>query len=331
MQNDPRDRSPKKGAQLVKWLKKLAVDRNRQGYVKFLGTQHAAVFSSASPTLLVTFETLESILDDRDDELPLGQELAKQNGWSHLGVIADGNSWFRNKSVYSFFDDLIDECFFDDFDQVVFMGEGMCGYAAAAYSVAAPDCTVLLFSPQATLDPRIAIWDHRFIRKRRLSFNDRYGYAPEMIEAANKVYLFYDPESDMEAMHAALFTRPHVTKLRCRWLGQFIADDFAQMGILEDLVKTAGENGDVAQEFYRLYRARHDYLPYLRRLLKHLTDEDRCMLSGILCRNVIGRFDAPRIQRQLEKIEAKMKADGRTLPRKKIRKKFDSPPFPPLA
>ena len=39
--------------------------------------------------------------------------------------------------------------------------------------------------PQATLDPRVAEWDDRFLHMRRTDFTDRYGYAPDMLDAAS--------------------------------------------------------------------------------------------------------------------------------------------------
>ncbi|MEJ6745505.1 MAG: hypothetical protein QNK98_01850 [Yoonia sp.] len=51
---------------------------------------------------------------------------------------------------------MIDDGFFEDFYNVLFYGTHGGTYAAAAYSVAAPGCTVLALRPQATLDPRIA-------------------------------------------------------------------------------------------------------------------------------------------------------------------------------
>ena len=76
--------------------------------------------------------------------------------------------------------------FFDDFDHVVFYGAGPCKYAAAAFSVAAPAATVDAIQPQTTLDPRITDWDDRYMKMRRTDFTSRYGYAPDMLDAAEQ-------------------------------------------------------------------------------------------------------------------------------------------------
>ena len=321
MTDDPSAQSRPMDAQTQEWLNRLEDIGDEPGYFIPLGQRHHAVLTEGSSTLLVTFETIKSIRKDTDEELPLGFDLIADRGWSHLGLLADGDTWFRDPAVYEYFDNALDDGFFEDFDQVVFLGAGMCGYAAAAFSVVAPGSTVILFNPQATLDPRVAEWDHRFKSRRRISFTDRYGYAPDMVDAADKVFLFYDPEDEMDAMHAALFTRSHVAKLRCRFLGHHIMQDMIHMDILQSLIDTACEGGDVGMRFHQLYRARHEYPPYLRRLLKHLDDDDRCILSGLLCRFATRRVEEPRFQERLENIEKRLAAVGITLPNaRRIRK-----------
>jgi hypothetical protein len=112
--------------------------------------------------------------------------LFKKNGWSHLSIILDGDTWFHDPKVYAYFNRLDDDGFFDDFDHVVFYGAGPCKYAAAAFSVAAPGATVDAIQPQTTLDPRITDWDDRYMKMRRTDFTSRYGYAPDMLDAAEQ-------------------------------------------------------------------------------------------------------------------------------------------------
>lgn len=194
------------------WLDAISGLTQDSGYTELLGAHHAAIFIENKSTLLVTFETYAGITGLSPDAHPFGWQMAKALGWSHLCIAADSDTWFRDGRVYGCFDRLIDDGFFEDFDQVIFYGAGSCGYAAAAFSVAAPGATVIALKPQATLDPRVAEWDDRYIHMRRTSFTDRYGYAPDMLDAAKEAFVIYDPDNDLEAMHAALFTRPNVTK-----------------------------------------------------------------------------------------------------------------------
>jgi len=108
-------------------------------------------------------------------------------------MISDGDTWFRDPQIFNFFDRLIDDGFFEEFDNVVFYGVGPCGYAASTFSVAAPGSTVVVVQPQATLDPRMTEWDDRFKHMRNTSFTNRFGYAPDMLDACAQAYVLYDP------------------------------------------------------------------------------------------------------------------------------------------
>ncbi|MFN6978284.1 MAG: phosphoadenosine phosphosulfate reductase, partial [Gemmobacter sp.] len=176
------------------WLACLDAIAEDAGYLEALGPRHWAFFHDDSPTLLVTFETVDAIRGGSPGQMPLGWDIARANGWSHLCLIADGATWWRDRRVWGFFDRLVDDAFFEDFDRVCFYGAGAGGYAAAAYSVAAPGATVLALRPRATLDPGVAGWDPRDRTARRLDFTSRYGFAPDMTEGAGKVFVLADPD-----------------------------------------------------------------------------------------------------------------------------------------
>lgn len=296
------------------WLEALEDLSEARGYFEPLGESHTAILTDEGSKLLVTFETADRIRNDTDDDLPLGFSLVRENGWSNLCMLTRRQTWFRDPAVYKYFDRLVDDGFFEDFDHVVFLGEGMCGYAAAAYSVTAPGATVIAIQPQATLDPRVTEWDMRFPSMRRTSFTDRYGYAPDMIEAAGRAFVIYDPEEEMDAMHATLFSGSNVTKLRCRHMGRRIGLDLSSMDILQALVDRAGTGALTGADFFRLYRARRDYSPWLRQVLGRLEDDDRLVLAGALCRNVVARMNGPRFRRKLEAINKTLAERGMLLP-----------------
>ena len=283
------------------------------GIVRPLGAAHRAVLVEDSRTLLVTFERADSLRAAGHD-LPLGQRLAQDSGVSALTLLSEGETWFRDADVYAYFDTLIDEAFFDDFDRVVFFGEGCCGYAAAAYSVAAPGAVVIALRPQATLDARVAEWDQRFFDKRRLNFTDRFGYAPDMLDAAEQAFIVYDPEQDYDAMHAALFTRSNVTKLRTRFLGDRIGEMLMGMGILEEILDAACEGQLTETVFNRLYRARRNYGPYLDVLLNVFDDGERPFLTAGMCKSVTDRMSMSNHRRRLKELAQSFKTAGEPLP-----------------
>ncbi|GGL86814.1 hypothetical protein GCM10011534_05860 [Pseudooceanicola nanhaiensis] len=283
------------------WLREFVDIAEEHGYFQPLGKHHFAALVERGVTLLVTFETLPAI---RTEGEPLGWQMVRDHGWSHLCIASDTDTWFRDPKVYGFFDRLIDDGFLEDFERVVFYGAGPCGYAAAAFSVAAPGATVLAVAPQATLDPGLTLWDDRFPEMRRVDFTDRYGFAPDMIEAAERAFVIFDPTILQDAAHAALFRRPNVTYLRMRRMGPAIETDLKTMRILPRLLELAGTGRLTPRSFARLARTRRSHPPYLRRLLAAVEAAERPGLALALCRNVVSRMKAPRFARRLETLEA---------------------------
>ncbi|MDH2328407.1 phosphoadenosine phosphosulfate reductase [Cereibacter sp. SYSU M97828] len=256
------------------WLAAMESIGETEGYFQPLGARHWAMFADDSTTLLVSFETVDASLA-RADQMPMGRIVAESKGWSHLCLIADGPTWFRDPAVYSFFDRLVEDAFFEDFDRVVFHGSGMGAYAACAFSVTAPEATVIAVQARATLDPARTGWDPRDRKQRRLDFTSRYGFAPDMIEGAGGVFLIYDPLFAPDAAHAALFDRANVTRLQCRGGGGELGTMLEQMAIVPRLLESAGEGRISAAIFARLWRRRHQHEPYLRRLLTLNRDKPR--------------------------------------------------------
>ncbi|PTX46337.1 hypothetical protein IQ03_03768 [Gemmobacter caeni] len=292
----------------AEWMARLEEITEEEGYFEPLGTRHFAFFADEGPTLLVTFETLESIRA-RPEQMPEGCQAVARNGWSHLCVIADGDTWYRDPAVWRYFDRLVDDAFFEDFDRVVFYGAGMGGYAACAFSVCAPGATVLTINPRATLDPSIAPWDRRDLAKRRLDFTSRYGYAPDMIEGTGEVFVIHDPHSLEDSMHAALFTKPFVQKLRTPWLGDRVQDSLITTGILPGLIDAAGEGRLTPALFAREWRKRREHGPYLKALLHQTETRGQTRRSLAICRSVAERMNAPRFRRHVATLEARL-ADG---------------------
>ncbi|MEL6211013.1 MAG: phosphoadenosine phosphosulfate reductase, partial [Pseudomonadota bacterium] len=259
--------------------------------------------------LLVSFENAR---DFRQTEtaLPMALVPAGQEGWSQLCLYADGETWFRDPAVYGFFDDLVDDGFFDNFDAVLFYGAGAGGYAAAAFSVAAPGARVFAIRPQATLDPSHAGWDARFLRMRRADFTTRYGFAPAMVEAAEQVTVLYDPYVTLDRIHAALFTAPNVQALTAPFAGadtEFFLDD---MKILAPAIREAGKGRLDARFWARLWRQRQSSPAYLRAVLDRLERQDRPALTYRWCRSALQVSGSARFQTGLFRAQDALVASG---------------------
>lgn len=294
---------PMLGLGKSEWLETLENVVDEHGYFQPLGDRHYATLVEEKPILLVTFETLDGIQKRKDTGQPLGFELVRELGWSHLCILSDGDTWFRDPAVYAYFDRLTDDGFFDEFENVLFYGSGPCGYAAAAYSVTAPGAQVVALNPQATLDPSIADWDKRYPGARRLCFTDRYGYAPEMLDAASQAFVIYSRDSIEDAMHASLFRTDNVERLGLLHLRSDIEPQLLDMQILFRILVQAGIGKLTRASFFKLMRARRDNIPYLRLLLVKLQASNRPFMTALLCANVASRMTAPKFSRTLAKLD----------------------------
>jgi len=302
------------GLETAEWKTSLMQLAEDHGMTQQLGDKHFATFIDARSTLLVTFETVQGIRALSETAHPVGFDMVRAQGVSHLCIISDGDTWFRDQKVYGFFDKLIDDGFFEEFDNIVFYGAGPCGYAAAAFSVAAPGSTVVAIQPQATLDPRMTEWDDRFTDMRRISFTDRFGYAPDMLDAAEEAFVIYDPRQPLDAMHASLFARSNVTRLRTPNLGASLQTNMMDMRILYPILALAGCGRLNRHTFAKLYRARRDNKKYLRHLVGRLDAEERPYLNALVCRNVTCRMHAPMFRRRLQGLEEQAAAGEFTMP-----------------
>lgn len=296
------------------WLACLDAIAEDGGYLEPLGDRHWAFFHDDGPTLLVTFETVEAIRARAPSQMPLGWEVAKARGWSHLCLIADGPTWWRDRRVWGYVDRLVDDAFFEDFDRVCLYGAGAGGYAAAAYSVAAPGATVLALAPRATLDPAVAGWDGRDRAARRLDFASRYGFAPDMTEGAGQVFVLADPAEPYDAMHAALYRRPWTVPLRARFIGAEPEPMLAQMGLLVPLIEAAVEGRLTPALWAGLWRARRGHAHWLRNVLARLGTGPSRLREAVFCRAVAARVNAPRFRRRLAELTDALAAQGTPLP-----------------
>jgi hypothetical protein len=283
------------------WMDRLDALGDEHGYFERLGPDHAALFVDAGPRLLVTFETVEAARRG-PGAAPRGLHMVTRNGWSLLALLSDGDTWFRDPAVWGTFDRLTDDGFFEDFEAVLFTGAGAAGYAAAAYSVSAPGARVLALRPYATLDPAVAGWDRRHLAERRRDFTSRYGYAPEMLDAADRAWILHDPGYAPDAMHAALFHRSNVSLLRCPLAGVRIEGMLDAMEVMPEIMDLAMDGRLDRATFARIWRARRDHLPYLRQLFRRLETTSRPELAARVARHGLATRDRPLYERKLEEL-----------------------------
>ena len=274
-------------------LDKLGDER---GFYRRLGATHNALYLKGDSTLVVSFDNLDDVRQDVAERMPWGSQFISSRGWSSLGIGAHGWTLYLDEAVFDFFDELQQTKFFDQFENVVFYGTSMGGYAASVFSAAAPGCKVIAMNPQATLERRITSgWETRYHKSWRQDFGGRYSYGPTQSQAAEVVYLFYDPYVTEDAMHAALYQGANVKKIRCRHFGHGLTSAFNQMGILKETVNACVNENPTQREIYALMNARKTTPRYQKAVLNKLVAQKRHLSTYRFCRQVLGMSgDRPR-------------------------------------
>ncbi len=281
------------------WKTLLAEMGAEKGFFEEISHEHSALFVKSGKTLVVTFDNLDMVNLGGEQRMPWGFSFVQSKGWSVLGVMSQGWTWYRDENLFDFFDRLKDEGFFDQFEQVVFYGASMGAYAACAFSSASPGATVIAISPQATLDRSLTSWETRFKKAWGRNFTNRYGYGPEHVKTAKKVFLFFDPTEHVDAMHAALFQSDNVEKLRCRNMGHRIASLWQSMGILKTVTEACVDDTLNRTNFYRWLRKRRESLRYQKELLMKLKREGRHRLMIRYCTYILSQRPGPHYRNEL--------------------------------
>jgi hypothetical protein len=251
---------------------------------------HSFLYVPRDPSVLVvTFDNLDIAMTKRADRRPWGFEFIEKQGWSMLGVMAAGWTWYRDYWAMAEFDRLAREGFFARFGRVVFYGASMGGYAAATFSAACPGADVVAISPQSTLDKAVVPWETRYRTVWDKDFSGKYGDAARASEAAARVTILYDPYEALDTGHARRFTGANVVALRAPLMGHRLGSSLLQMGILSEVILKALSGTLTAGEFYRLLRARRDFPRYQRELFERAVARGRPGLARRVGRWVLAR------------------------------------------
>jgi hypothetical protein len=264
------------------------------------GGEHAMLYVPRSrEVLVVTFDNLDLAMEKRDDRRPWGYGFIEKQGWSFLGVTAEGWTWFRDPWVAQAFDGLRDGGFFAGFGRVVFYGASMGGYGAAAYAAACPGADVVAISPQSTLDRALVPWETRYRTAWGRDFGGPYGDAAETSRSARRVTLLYDPYEPLDAAHVARFAGDNVMRLRTPLMGHRLGSSLQQMGILSPTILGALAGTLTEAEFWRSLRARKTFPRYQRELFDRAVARGHAKLARRMARWVLTRGDNRHIRKAL--------------------------------
>jgi hypothetical protein len=263
---------------------------------------HSFLYIPRGRTLVVTFDNLDIAMNKREERRPWGFQFIEKQGWSMLGVMANGWTWYRDPWVGEQFDALALKGFFNGFERVVFYGASMGGYAACAFAPAHPGADVVAISPQSTLDKSVVPWETRYKTAWDSDFSGKYGDAAQASRTARRVSLLYDPYEPLDAGHADRFTGPNVVRLRTPLMGHRLGSSLNQMGILSPVI-LAALNGTLREvDFYRALRARRDFPRYQRELFKRALDRGRPGLARRVGAWVLARGENRFIRQAMQKL-----------------------------
>ena len=265
---------------------------------------HSFLYIPRGRTLVVTFDNLDIAMGKREDRRPWGFAFIEKQGWSMLGVMANGWTWYRDAWVSDQFDDLAAQGFFAGFDRVVFYGASMGGYAACAFSGAAPGADVVAISPQSTVDKAVVPWETRYKTVWGADFSGKYGDAAVVSGAARRISLIYDPYEPLDAGHADRFTAPNILRLRANLLGHRLGSSLQQMGVLNPIILGALNGTLTEAEFYRALRARRSFPRYQRELFDRLVAANHPKLARQLGQYVLRHGDNRAIRGAMAKLPA---------------------------
>ncbi len=280
------------------------------GWVRDLG-RHMAVFVPRGRLLLVTFDRKDMHLEPAP-RYPWGSSFAAKAGYSHLGIIMKGPSdWFRQRPILDFFDELRDEGFFEFFDEVVFYGSSMGGFAACTFSAAAPGARVVAFSPQSTLRLDRAPFEKRYFRGYTLGNWDdpRYVDAATTLRLAGGVSVFCDPFHTEDAAHLARLPKAHMRVIACPYVGHRVPQVLSRYGGFSTFMQDVIEGrADVAR--IRAFMAgRKRSTAYHRQLAIHALNRNHPELALRVIEAVQARDpqeDFPVLIRQAKRRRARM-------------------------
>lgn len=255
--------------------------RDAGGWARFMGRQ-VAVYVPRGTSLLVSFDTMGA-RDLPAPRMPWAHSFAEKAGYSHLGVMMNGDDdWFRRRALFDFFDERRDIGFFDQFQRVVFYGSSMGGFAATTFCAAAPGCHVVAFSPQSTLMPARVPFERRYDAAcGRGNWDDpRYCDAATALQLADSATLFVDPYHAIDARHLARLPGPRVTLRPCAFMGHRIPMLLSGLKGFSKIMRHAVDGTLDTARWHGFLAARHKTPAYHRQLARIALNRGHPVLAG---------------------------------------------------
>ena len=293
---DPGATAPEDAA--PRWFSDLHRSDHRRGWYQS-HRDFAVQFTARSPeVLVVSFDNLSSVNDPSLARDTWGYGFYAAEGWSHMGVMAFEKNWFRDTALFDMMEKL--RHLFAQYRTVVMTGTSMGAYAATAFADLAPGCTVLAFSPQATLDTARVPWESRFGAGRKRDWSGRYAFAPDHCRTAADVFVVHDPYFEPDRLHAQLYRGPNIHHLKSWYASHKSAQFMRRADILKTVMQEAVAGTLTPARYYALFRSRRDLVWYYMGLADHLLARGHRGLAAQLADHLV-TLDRPGLARSIRK------------------------------
>jgi len=291
------------------WLTSLFSSKYRKGFYISHGRFSLQYTRREANVLYVGFDDLSRARSSIKLRDPWGYVFAEQRKWSSLGVQAYSQNWFRSPDLFEQLYRLRDGGFFEGYGKVVFSGTSMGGYAACAFSSLAPGSTVIAFSPQSTLDPKIVEWDARYPTGSRADWSGPFSDAANDLRLASDAWVIFDPALPEDQRHAQRLAAPNVKLLRAKYSDHFTAQFLRQIGILSTVVEDCVHGTMSATRFAQLYRTARDRRRYLLGVVRSVE-----LSGGTHTGKLLRALESRGRQGLASKIRNKIRASSSTQP-----------------
>jgi hypothetical protein len=255
---------------LPDWYREIFPAGPRDGFYEKLG-DHALIHIARAPDcLVVTFDNLSDAGYPGYDIRPWAEKFIREQGWSHLGVVAQGPTWYRDAQLIARMEALRDAGFFARFSRVVMAGASMGGFGALAFADLAPGCDVIAFSPQSTLSNDLVPWERRFDKGRAQDWSLPRSDASQTLGQAGRVWVVYDPFLQPDFDQIARLPQDKTVHLKAFGQGHKTALVLRRMDLLKSVMREAVEGRLTPQWFYKATRARKNIYLYRKVMEEHL-------------------------------------------------------------
>lgn len=255
---------------LPDWYREIFPAGPCDGFYEKLGA-HALIHVDRGPhVLVVTFDNLSDAGYPGYDIKAWAEKFIRDGGYSHLGVVAQGPTWFRDARLIARMEELAREGFFARFERVVMAGTSMGGFGALAFADLAPGCDVVAFSPQSSLSSELVPWERRFDRGRAQDWSLPRSDAATTLQGVGKVWVVLDPFLIPDLKQVGRLPQDKITLLKSFGQGHKTALLLRRMELLKELMSRAIKGELDEAWFYSATRKRKDIYLYRKVMENHL-------------------------------------------------------------